>query len=243
MTTTHEAVAPASLEDVFYGLPRGLLRRQDFEAMSRLALRMDVLGRLDADTGVPLVEPQTLRTILQDAVGGRAAVRLVDLLDRIPGSAFVRHVHPPATEVSWFDLAARVAIYDPEPGAAFGELELTAASTLEEIVTSVQARFPSMEPELIVPTDFPRRLRELVEDERAAATVLHEVVRQLGWWAALATVLLVPAAQGGPPRPDEGPAEERLREHLWPLSIYLLCSAVGGWTLTVAGSWVLAPRR
>lgn len=233
-----ETTSSTRLAGVLDGFPRHLLPPHAFDRIARLTLDLDALGRLEAGTGSPLVEPHTLRATLRELVSPPLADRLVDLLAGLPGAALARTIHPPATEVPWFELADRVVIFDPDPSATFGELMLPARTPTPGVVTAVHRRFPSLEPELLEPGELPPRLRALLEGDDLE-TVLRTIVRQLGWWSALAAVLLVPAAVGADPAGGEE-GDGRLA-NLWPLSMYVAAAAVGGWTLTVVGSCILAP--
>ena len=233
-----EAATAARLAGVLDGFPRELLPRQAFERIARLTLDMDALGRLEPGTERPLVEPHTLRAALREALPAPLAGRLVELLAGLEGAAFLNEIHPPAREVSWHELAERVVIFDGEPDAAFGELRLSPHPTAADLVAAVQERFPSMEPELLQPDGLPPRILELLQDDGFDAAV-HSIVRQLGWWAALAAVLLVPAAYLAAPG---APGEDAGLENAWPLWMVVAATAFGGWTLTVAGSCLLAPR-
>lgn len=239
MTIMAEAVGSVPLDGVLDGFPRDLVSPQALAQIGRLALRLEVVGRLDPESGAPLIEPHTLGETLRGTLSAAQATWLVDVLARLPGSAFVRDVHPPAAEVPWFELASRVAIFDTDANATLRELQLSPSASGPEIVAAVQNRFPSLEPELLVPDKVPPRIRALLEDREKFETVLMEIVRQLGWWAALAAVLLTPAAllSAGERPGDDG----ELAGNAWPLSLFLLSAAVGGWTLTVVESWILAP--
>jgi hypothetical protein len=70
--------------------------------------------------------------------------------------------------------------------------------------------------------------------------VLRTLVRQLGWWAALIAVLFVPPTTVTTSERFKG-KDRNVAGNTWPLSMYLLAAAIGGWTLTVVGSCVLAP--
>lgn len=235
-----DATTAARLAGVLDEFPRALLPPRAFERIARLVIDLDAIGRLEPGTGRPCVEPHTLRAALREALPAALADRLVDLLDGLEGAAFVREVHPPAAEVSWHELAERVVIFDGEPAASFGELRLPADPDAGDLVAAVHARFPSMEPELLEPHTLPPRIRALLADDGFDAAV-HAVVRQLGWWAALATVLLVPAAHLATVGTGEGEGEDGA-ESAWPLWMAVAAAAFGGWTLTVAGSCLLAPR-
>lgn len=231
-----EVMTDARLAGVLDDFPRTLLPRAGFERIARLAIDMDAMGRLEPGTGRPCVEPHTLRAALREALPPALADRLVELLAGLEGAAFVRDVHPPATEVPWFDLAERVVIFDGEPAAAFGELRLPGNPGAADLVAAVYDRFPSMEPELLEPHTLPPRIRALLEGGGFDPAV-HATARQLGWWAALATVLLVPAAFLATGGEGEGGMEAA-----WPLWMVVAAAAFGGWTLTVAGSCLLAPH-
>ena len=86
---------------------------------------------------------------------------------------------------------------------------------------------------------FAPQVIKRLENPRQAEEVLRVIARQLGWWAALVTVLLLPpavSATGEPP----GIGKSDLA---WPLAMNVLAAGVGGWSLTVIGSCLLAPLQ
>ncbi|HEX7957401.1 MAG TPA: hypothetical protein VF508_10690 [Pyrinomonadaceae bacterium] len=233
---------PARLNAVFEGFPVGLVPARAFEQLTRFCLDLDRVGRLDAQTAEPLVDEHTLVLMLREFVGQPEAERLVGMLGELPGAAFrpAQLVGPPTTEVSWFELAEHVVVFDTRPEAAFSQLELPARPRGADVVSAVHKRFPSLEEELLTPDQLPARISELLSDEAQFDAVLQTLVRQLGWWAALATVLLV--APAAVTRSERFKGQDRnLAGNTWPLAMCLLAAAIGGWTLTVVGSCVLAP--
>ena len=144
---------------------------------------------------------------------------------------------PIPDEVPWFALAANVVVFDPTPNATFNDLTLPSNPELADIVSAVHDRFPSLEDEFLDPTLLPMRIGDLLGSDERLQVVLSTVVRQLGWWAALTLSLLaVPVAIVK----AESKGNESL-PNVWPLAMYLMAAAVGGWTLTVVGSCILAP--
>jgi hypothetical protein len=142
-------------------------------------------------------------------------------------------------EIPWFELARDVTVYDTRPAATFGDLKLPGPASVSKVVSAVHACFPSLEPELLTPDVLPRRVQALVESDDMATRVMPVIARQLGWWAAAVALLLIPPALVA-----RSPAGTRLEPDIgnaWPLSMFFLAAAVGGWTLTVVGSCVLAP--
>ena len=234
--------SPLYLNSVFQGFPERLLPRRSFELLVRFCLDLDALGRLDPSTDDPLIDEQTLFAMLREFVGEDSAQRLVDKLKELPDSAFrlVSQVIPPPREVSWFELAKNIVIFDTTPTATFTELDLSVSPETQKIVMSVQKRFPSMEPELLEPETLPPRIKNLIENEDDLSVVLRTLIRQLGWWAALVAILLVPAATLTTSE-NFSTEDQTLSRNAWPLAMYFLASAVGGWTLTVVGSCILAP--
>lgn len=233
---------PARLKAVFDGFPVELVPERAFELLSRFCLDLDAIGRLGAETGEPLIDEQTLVVMLREFVGRPEAERLVRMLGALPGSSFrpAQQLGPPTTEVSWFELSEHVMIFDTSPEAAFSELELPAQPRCPDVVAAVNRRFPSLEEELLTPELLPARLAALLADEAQLDAVLRTLVRQLGWWAALVAVLFV--APAAVTRSERFKGKDRNRAgNTWPLAMCLLAAAIGGWTLTVVGSCVLAP--
>jgi catechol 2,3-dioxygenase-like lactoylglutathione lyase family enzyme len=236
------ASSAPKLKDVFVGFPQSLVPERVLQKLIRYALALDTLGRLDAETGKPLVDEHTLRAVLLEFVAAPLAERLVHLLATLPGCAFrpAHQVGTPAVEIPFFGLAGEVVIFDPSPLATFGELKIPTQPQVDDVVAAVRDRFPSLEDELLKPDQIPPRIEALLKEDSSVDVVLGVICRQLGWWAALMAVLLVPPTVllRSKARKREEP---NLLANVWPLSMYLLTAAVGGWTLTVVGSCILAP--
>jgi hypothetical protein len=194
----------------------------------------------DDETGDPLIDKITLIGMLREFVSHERADKLVEQLGAITGCAFrVDLERGRYREVSWFELAQRVVIFDAEPTATFRELGLPPEVSRYQVVTSVQKRFPSLEEEMLDPRILAPQVIKRLTDPQQSEAVLRIIARQLGWWAALTTVLLLPPAVTAAkslPSSDES-------EVAWPLSMNVLSAAVGGWTLTVIGSCLLAPLQ
>ena len=107
------------------------------------------------------------------------------------------------------------------------------------MVKAVQKRFPSMEEEMLDPAILAPQLIKRLENPRQTEEVLRIIARQLGWWAALVTVLLLPPTISATREPP-GIGTSDLA---WPLAMNVLAAGVGGWTLTVIGSCLLAPLQ
>jgi len=238
----YEIKSAPRLNDTLYGFPRSLLPDRAIDLLARFYLDLDALGRIEVGTGEPLIDEHTLFAMLSEFVGNQSAERLVRHLRALPENAFrpAYQVGPLATEVSWFELADHIVIYDTSPGATFHQLDLPAEPDSHDIVTAVRACFPSLEEELLQPYELPPRIKRLLEQEGALELVLRRIDRQLGWWAALMAVLLIPPAIVAVSETLGGTGIQR-SENAWPLSMYLLAAAVGGWTLTIVGSAILAP--
>lgn len=229
-----ERAAGQRLNSVFAGFPEHLLAPRDRTALARFALDLDALGRIVVETGEPVLDEQTLGSMLRPSMDPAMAAHLIDVLKRLPSPRLrsAEGAAPPSDEVTWFRLAERVTIFDPTPAASFRDLGLGAN---QSPVAAVHRRFPSLEDELLVPEVLPRRLLTLLDDDSALAAMCHTLVRQLGWWAVVTALLLVPPAVIATRDADSRAAT------MWPLAMFLLAVAVGGWTLTVVGSCVLAP--
>lgn len=230
------------LKDVFDGFPQTLVPQRTFQMLVKYTLMLDTLGRIDAETGEPLVDEHTLQVLLADFVGDALAERLVALVVNLPACAFrpAHEVGRPVIEIPFFGLAKEVAIFDPTPTNTFRELIIPQKPQVFDIVVAVRTRFPSFEDELLKPDQIPPRLEALLKDDSSLDAVLRSIFRQLGWWAALTAVLLIPLMAMLRTN-TEGKEDLELQVNAWPLSMYLLGTIIGGWTLTVAGSFILAP--
>lgn len=237
-----EASNVATLKDVFAGFPQHLVPESTREMLLRYALGLDTLGRLDATTFDPLVDEHTLRRFLRECVDDPLSDRLVHLLATLPAAA-LRSTHdagPLLKETPFFGLAHQVNIFDTSPSVTFAELMVSAHATTVEIMQAVRDRFPSLENELVDPEQIPRRIEALIAEPGAIDMMLSVIYRQLGWWAAFVAVLLVPPTIMLRDEATSG-ADSSVVRNAWPLSMYLLASMIGGWTLTVVGNCILAP--
>jgi hypothetical protein len=230
------------LETVFEGFPQSLVPPNAFQGLTRFGAELDALGRVDATTGEPLVDEHTLRSGLREFMDEIIADRLVRLLAELPAAAFrpAQQAGSPVTEISWFGLANEVLVFDPTPAARFAALNLPMELSGYNAVKAVRRYFPSLEEELLVPEGLPPRVALLIRDENRFRALLARVVRQLGWWSALVAVLLVPPVMLTESERVHG-RDPGLWRNIWPFSMYLLATAIGGWTLTVVGSCILAP--
>lgn len=230
------------LAHVLDGFPEALVSPRTLELLARFYLDVDALGRIDEQTGDPLVDELTLLAMLRIFVSSAVADRLVAQLKALPGCALrvgFEEGRQSAREVSWFELAREIVIFDTETGATFAELGLPSRASIDQVVKSVQRRFPSLEEEMLNPALLAPQLVKRLEDPEQALCLQKTIVRQLGWWAALVTVLMLPPAMSAVrDTPDACNSEVA-----WPLSMNVLAAAVGGWTLTVIGSCVLAPLQ
>jgi hypothetical protein len=231
------------LRSVFDGFPDRLLPAQSFERLSRYYLNFDAFGRVERETDDPLVDEHTFDGMLREFVDQPCAGRVVRHLNELPGCAFrsAHKVGPPADEVSWFDLTKRIVVFDGSPSATFRELRLPSQPNGRDLVAAVHERFGSMEEELVTPELIPSRIEYLLADDDALKSVFRTIERQLGWWSALAAALLIPPAVVAR---STGNAHDPVPvANAWPLSMYLLAAALGGWTLTVVGSCILSPVK
>ena len=234
------SIAPR-ITTVLDSFPPGLLPTTSFELLSRFYLTFDTFGRIEAATGEPLIDEHTLDGMLREFVEKPKAIRLIQHLKELPGCAFrpAQKLGPPTVEVPWFRLAEKVVIFDASPGVTYREMKLPPQPNGRDLVSAVYNRFPSMEEELITPDLLPSRIEYLLDNERTLSNVLRMCERQLGWWCAFVAVLLVaPAsvARSTPTAADLVPVA-----NAWPLSMYFLAAALGGWTLTVVASCILSP--
>lgn len=241
-----EAEISTRLQGVFHGFPRDLLAPATLDRLARLCADLDALGRLDPDSHEPMVEEHTLLTLLRSAVDRPLADHVIAVLDAQPGSALRRAKSDqrPPDEVGWYGLAANVGIYDTTPATTFAQLHVPGRGSTGDIVDGVNAEFPSLEKELLDPAQLSRRIVSLVMADNLDAlhAALREIARQLGWWAVVVAVLLIPLAMTAT---TPVPGERSEAEHLnaWPLGMFIFATAVGGWTLTVVGSCILAPHE
>lgn len=226
------------LAHVLDGFPAPLVSPAVLERLERFYLDLDALGRVDEQTGEPLVDEVTLIAMLREFVEPALADRLVRQLKALPGSAFrVDLQRDRIREVSWFELAQKIVIFDAEPATTFAQLALAGDASADHVVKSVQRRFPSLEEEMLDPAVLAPQVVARLEDAGQAEDVLKIIARQLGWWSALVTVLLLPPAIAA----VRGRGGSAKSEVAWPLSMNVLAAGVGGWTLTVVGSCLLAP--
>jgi hypothetical protein len=225
---------------VLHGFPQSLVPPSTLERLQRYWLDLDALGRIDEQTGEPLIDEITLTSMLREFVSPAIAGHLVEDLKKIQGCAFrvgLERDRLPAREVSWFELARSIVIFDAEPEARFDQLGLANNASTTQVIKSVQKRFPSLEEEMLDPRLLAPQLIARLQDREQAQRLLAVIARQLGWWSALITVLMLPPAVAALDD-TEGQAEIA-----WPLAMNVLAAAVGGWTLTVVGSCVLAPAQ
>jgi hypothetical protein len=227
------------LADLVDGIPGGLLREDALRALARWALDLDAFGRLDRDVEEPLVDEQILRALLTGAVGRDASEEIVSVLIALPSHRLRRLDDRDFSreEVAWPELAARVAVFDPEPAGTQDALAPPAGASAEETMHSVNRRLPGLELELLDPANLPQRLGRAHENGEWPG-MLAEACRHLGWWAALASALLaVPASVSrGEPATESGGGGKA-----WPVAMHLMGLTIGDWTLTVVGSCLLAP--
>lgn len=225
---------------VLRGFPETLVPPTTLERLQRYWLDLDALGRIDEQTGEPLVDEITLISMLREFVAPSIADNLVGQLKKIQGCAFratLERDRLPAREVSWFELARSIVIFDAEPDARFAELELGKNASTNQVMDSIQRRFPSLEQEMLDPRQLAPQLMRRLQDPEQAERLLQIVARQLGWWSALIAVLMLP------PATVSVEVANGQAEIAWPLAMNVLAAAAGGWTLTVVGSCVLAPAQ
>jgi hypothetical protein len=226
------------LQGVLRGFPSNVVPSAVQEQLVRLCIDLDTIGRLHAETGEPMVDKHTLRALLWPVAGEDLASRLVTMLEALPEHHLRLAVFDAApAEAGWYALADRIVIYDTEPESTYGQLHIAWRNATEDVVDAIYRAFPSLEKEMIDPAIVPPRIVELLQPDGGAQffTKLVELDRQLGWWAALIAVLLVPIAI------VSTTAAADAQRNAWPLGIFALAAGVGGWTLTVVESVLLAP--
>lgn len=232
--------------DVLDGLSPRLTGEVLLERLLAYCEGLDLLGR-DGSDGSPVVGAEALLALLTTAVPEPEAIKLVEELERLDSARLLRSDET-AAPLSWFELAARVPVLDSDDTASFEDLDIPDDAPRWMIVDAVQQRFPSLEDELVDPEVMPPAIEAAVthtsEDEgqsQRLSELFDEVARQLGWWAALALVLSVPPAYFQQER-AHGRDVLAGTTHPWPLFVFVEAAAIGGWTLTVVDSCVLAPR-
>jgi len=221
--------------------PDELVPTKALNQLSRFYLDLDAIGRLDADTLQPKVDEITLLAMLREFVGRETAEHLLEALQNISASSFRgAHEAQPSIETSWFGLADKIVIFDGSPEARFAQLRIPLDPTPRLVVQAVHRRFPSLEEEMLTADLLPRKIVDLIASEERFRAVLGAIAKQLGWWSALVAILLIcPAVVT---RSDFGSLTKSATiDNAWPLSMFVLAAAVGGWTLTVVGSLILAP--
>lgn len=228
------------LAHVLQGFPAPLVEPDVFRMLDRYYADLDAIGRIDDETGEPLIDKVQLTALLREFVNLGEADRLVKLLEGLQGAAFRTALgRDRYREVSWFELAREIVIFDTEPKTTFEQLRLSSRATPDEVIDAVQARFPSLEREMADPTILGDQVIKRLSDPQQAEAALHIINKQLGWWAALATVLLLPPAIAA----RRHVSDPKTAAVAWPLSMNVLGAAVGGWTITVVGSCLLAPLQ
>jgi hypothetical protein len=200
-------------------------------ALTRLRNELDAVGRLTSDDR-PLIDEYTLMTMLAGLAGSRTADQLVAALRALPDPE-LRSADDPvvtvAAELSWFDLATCVTIFDPEPGL---RTTVDATGSTASVMRAVRDDFPGLELELLDPQGLPVRIHQ-AEVEGELGYLLGRCARHLGWWGALVGSILA----AGTAIVRDADADETG----WPLTMLLLCTAVGDWTLTIAAECMFAP--
>jgi hypothetical protein len=216
----------------------GMLLRDRLGAFCR---DLDALGRLDGE-GEAWLDEGSLRTMLRRVLGEPATDALVSELRRFPDQRLAG-ADSGGRPASWFAFAGCVTIFDGDRSAAFAELELADDAARWAIVDAVQARFPSLEEELIDPEVVPPAIERFMapgsDGDEARRALLSYLVRQLGWWAAAAFALLVPGAMYQQRRAHGHDATAGMT-HPWPIFTYVSAATIGGWTLTVVENCLLA---
>lgn len=242
-------IAPVSrsrrLSDAVRHIPAGSLTAEAAAHLTRLLVDLDAIGRIEHSSGRALVDEHTLRALLRGLMPREDADAIVDLLLAIPGKA-VRQRTADAqalTEAGWVELSMAVPIFDADTEGFDCLRRLPVPATSQGMALAVNDLCRSLEVELLDPTILPPVLLELARSEARARldVVLREVTRQLGWWAALTAVLLLALAAATDPPAPEGPAG-RADPNVWPVGMLIYSTAIGGWTLTVVGNWVLASQ-
>ncbi len=150
--------------------------------------------------------------------------------------------------ISWEDLANEVVIFDPRFDVTVTELGVSEVSDADDLVAAVNRRFPSMEQELISFVPVVPRVEELMARLRqscrvgsidpSVSRVFDLVSKNLGWWASVGLVLVFAAALRSSASFSD--ATRRDPEIAWAIFVYILTAAIGGWTLTMIESLILA---
>jgi hypothetical protein len=221
------------LVEVLDGLPSGVSSSVKTHLM-RLTTNLDALGRLNRGKGNdPLIDAHTLKSTIRSIASSSLADELLGYLKRLPGNALRDDQHPYSSlqEVAWFELAEYVPVFDTDPTASIRDMRIHRLKP-SQLVDAVVARFPSLEPELVDSKILPAAIRCLQQAGRTEQW-LDTVTRQLGWWAAVSAALLCALANSNEMRHSTSLG--------WPLDVFVMCSAVGGWTLTIVANSAFAP--
>jgi len=200
-------------------------------ALTSLAASLDAIGRIDPRTATPYIDAHTLRSTLANLSDKKTAADIISTLESIPGSAFRAESKLDLDELSWFDLADHVEVYDSSRDVTFRELLLEDTATAASVAIAVRKRFPSLELELLDPQSLPPAIAAM--SNRVRAEWLQTVSHHLGWWAAVIGAVMAGLAA----------YSQKLgkRSLAWPLSMFVVAAAVGGWTLTIVRNTGLAP--
>jgi hypothetical protein len=227
------------MHDVLAGFPADLTPDPLERQLERYCHELDTLAAIDPELDEPYIDDERLHGLIAEFTDHDVARALVDRLRALGDDAFFtggrRMIDGRKRPVAWFELARYVKIYDGTPEATFGDLDVYPGG-VRDAMAAVRRRWPSLELELLDPLVLPSRVRDLLVAPVAASDLvsvdraLAVLSRQLGWWAAATAVLLVAPATL---------AEQELIA--WPLAMHLLAAGIGGWTMTVVGSCLLAP--
>lgn len=223
-----QIATPARLDNVLAGFTPTMHTAQTLQKFERYAHAIDSIGCYDTVTSQPYIDAHALREFLEDYLDPKLTEQLIMLLASFPTCHFLpnKQAHLSVIPVRFFELASNIVIFDASPDATFRELDISSESPTREIVTAVQFRFPSLEREFLESEKIPKRLEALIMEDDAIELTSRAVFRQLGWWAVLVTVLLIPAMSISRLQLKE--EELSFQNNVWPVAMFLLASAVGG---------------
>lgn len=207
------------------------------EQLDRVAAR--------TDKGHLCVLQETLSNLFGSTVETPVATAFVSEIERVPDARVSARDLPP---VRWAELADEVVVFDPRLEVNGIDLHLPDRPMPEELVSAINRRFPSMEKELIGLTPVVPRIEELISRLRqslraggidpSVRRVFDLAGQNLGWWACVGLVLVLAAgARSLIAFSDANPLDPA---YVWPTYVFLLTAAMGGWTLTMLESLILA---
>lgn len=237
MNTQHGPVGSLTsrrLERVLAGFPQDRISDSVGQSLIRFVLDLDAVGRYDPNGRGPLVDEHSYVLLLGELAGPEWAKTILPILHDLPGAAFRlrNETTPSPVEVPWFALAENVTILDPETQLSFTAIVRTTAFADNDMPGAVRELFPGLELDLLRNDGLPTRL-QAAEENGELGYLLVRCVRHLGWWGAIVGALTAASAHLA--------WSVGIDSEAWPLLMFILGTAVGDWTMTIAAEALFAP--